>query len=157
MENKQIEKLMIYMERHGIGKVRLKKEGVEIELEREQPHSYAQVLMPQQTQVMPSSDKALFQQPKSEGLAKSGVETKEIAGVFVTSPMVGTFYRAPSPQDAPFVKVGDRVEEGQVVCIVEAMKVMNEIKADVSGVIKEVLLENGDPVEFGTELFSIES
>lgn len=74
----------------------------------------------------------------------------------VKSPMVGTFYSAPSPDDPPFVKVGDTVDANTVVCIVEAMKVMNEIKAGVSGTVKEVLLENGHPVEFGTPLFKID-
>jgi acetyl-CoA carboxylase biotin carboxyl carrier protein len=67
--------------------------------------------------------------------------------------MVGTFYRTPSPDSDPFIRVGDRVEEGTVVCILEAMKVMNEIQAETSGEIAEVLVENGDPVEFGQPLF----
>ncbi len=71
------------------------------------------------------------------------------------SPIVGTFYAAPSPEAPPFVKPGDRIERGQVVCIVEAMKLMNEIEADCSGVIVEVLQENAEPVEFGQPLFSV--
>lgn len=71
----------------------------------------------------------------------------------IPSPMVGTFYRSSSPDAAPFVTVGDRVEEGSVVCILEAMKVMNEIQAETSGEIAEVLVENGEPVEFGQPLF----
>jgi acetyl-CoA carboxylase biotin carboxyl carrier protein len=71
----------------------------------------------------------------------------------IKSPMVGTFYRTPSPDSDPFIRVGDRVEEGTVVCILEAMKVMNEIQAETSGEIAEVLVENGEPVEFGQPLF----
>ena len=71
----------------------------------------------------------------------------------IKSPMVGTFYRTPSPDSDPFIRVGDRVEEGTVVCILEAMKVMNEIQAEASGEIAEVLVENGEPVEFGQPLF----
>ena len=71
----------------------------------------------------------------------------------ITSPMVGTFYRSSSPDTDPFVHVGDRVEEGTVVCILEAMKVMNEIQAETTGEIAEVLVENGEPVEFGQPLF----
>ena len=67
--------------------------------------------------------------------------------------MVGTFYRSSSPDADPFVRVGDRVEEGTVVCILEAMKVMNEIQAETSGEVSEVLVENGEPVEFGQPLF----
>ncbi|QMT30392.1 acetyl-CoA carboxylase biotin carboxyl carrier protein [Alysiella filiformis] len=72
------------------------------------------------------------------------------------SPMVGTFYRAPSPTAAAFVEVGQTVKEGQTLCIIEAMKLMNEIEAEKSGVIKEILVENGTPVEFGEPLFIIE-
>ena len=74
----------------------------------------------------------------------------------INSPIVGTFYRSPSPDAAAFVKVGDRVEEDTVVCIVEAMKVMNEIKAECKGVIKKIMLENGTAVEYGQELFKID-
>ncbi|OGV47530.1 MAG: acetyl-CoA carboxylase, biotin carboxyl carrier protein [Lentisphaerae bacterium GWF2_44_16] len=74
----------------------------------------------------------------------------------IDSPIVGTFYRAPSPEAVPFVKVGDKVNADSVVCIVEAMKVMNEIKAEKGGVIKEILIENGIPVEFGQPLFVLE-
>lgn len=74
----------------------------------------------------------------------------------IDSPIVGTFYRSPSPDADPFVKIGDRVSADTVVCIIEAMKVMNEIKAEKSGVIKEVLLENASPVEYGQSLFVIE-
>jgi len=74
----------------------------------------------------------------------------------IDSPLVGTVYRAPSPEAAPFVKVGDKVSPDTVVCIVEAMKVMNEIKAEKSGVIRDILVENGSAVEFGQPLFVIE-
>ncbi len=69
--------------------------------------------------------------------------------------MVGTFYSSPSPDDPSFVKVGDSVSEGSVVCIIEAMKVMNEVKAGCAGVIAEILLKNGEPVEFGTRMFRV--
>ena len=77
------------------------------------------------------------------------------AGPQIVSPMVGTFYRAPSPDSPPYVEVGQEVNEETVVCIIEAMKVMNEIKAEVTGVIVEVLAQNGKPVEFGKPLFSV--
>jgi acetyl-CoA carboxylase biotin carboxyl carrier protein len=76
-------------------------------------------------------------------------------GHAVKSPMVGTFYRAPSPEAKPFVAVGDAVKEGQTICVIEAMKLMNEIEADASGVIKAILVENGQPVEYGQALFVI--
>ena len=77
-------------------------------------------------------------------------------GTPLTSPMVGTFYRAPSPGADPFVKVGDTVKKGQVVCIIEAMKLLNEVEADMDGTVKEVCVENGQPVEFCQSLFIIE-
>ncbi|MCS4534744.1 acetyl-CoA carboxylase biotin carboxyl carrier protein [Neisseria montereyensis] len=72
------------------------------------------------------------------------------------SPMVGTFYRAPSPSSPPFVEVGQAVQVGETLCIIEAMKLMNEIEAEKSGVVKEILVENGQPVEYGEPLFIIE-
>ena len=76
-------------------------------------------------------------------------------GHTVKSPMVGTFYRAPSPEAKPFVAAGDSVKEGQTVCVIEAMKLMNEIECDASGVVKAILVENGQPVEYGQALFII--
>lgn len=76
-------------------------------------------------------------------------------GHVVTAPMVGTLYRAPNPGAAPFVEVGQSVQEGDALCIIEAMKLLNEIEADKSGVIKEILIENGAPVEYGQPLFVI--
>lgn len=93
--------------------------------------------------------------------AASGVDTPATAGAGepqghrVTSPMVGTFYRSSSPGSAPFVAVGDSVAEGQTLCVIEAMKLMNEIPADKAGVVKEILVENGKAVEFGQALFII--
>jgi acetyl-CoA carboxylase biotin carboxyl carrier protein len=76
-------------------------------------------------------------------------------GRVVKSPMVGTFYRAPSPDAKPFVDVGATVKEGETICVIEAMKLMNEIESDASGVIKAILVENGQPVEYGQALFII--
>jgi acetyl-CoA carboxylase biotin carboxyl carrier protein len=76
--------------------------------------------------------------------------------VEIKSPMVGTFYASPEPGAAPYVKVGSRVAQGQVVCIIEAMKIMNEIEAEVSGMIREVLVDNAHPVEFGQPLFRVD-
>jgi len=82
--------------------------------------------------------------------------TQEIENiVYVKSPLVGTFYRASSPTSPPFVELGQKIKKGDVLCIVEAMKVMNEIKSECDGIIKEILIENGKPVEFGQVLFVI--
>jgi len=77
------------------------------------------------------------------------------AGTVVTSPMVGTFYRASAPGSAPFVEVGDSITEGKALCIIEAMKLMNEIDAELSGTVKAILVENGQPVEYGQPLMVI--
>jgi acetyl-CoA carboxylase biotin carboxyl carrier protein len=89
-------------------------------------------------------------------LAPAPASAPEVpAGDLVKSPMVGTFYRAPSPGASPFVEVGQTVKEGQALCIIEAMKLLNEIEAEKSGVIREILVDNGEPVEFGQPLFVI--
>ena len=88
--------------------------------------------------------------------ASSASAPEDDDGAYVTSPFVGTFYRAPSPDGAPFVDIGDSIVPGQVLCIVEAMKLMNEIEAEAAGTIVEVLVENGKPVEYGDRLFRIE-
>ncbi|HXA46914.1 MAG TPA: acetyl-CoA carboxylase biotin carboxyl carrier protein [Burkholderiaceae bacterium] len=79
----------------------------------------------------------------------------EIQGHIVKSPMVGTFYRSSAPGSPPFVEIGASVKEGDTLCIIEAMKLLNEIDADISGVVKQILVENGQPVEFGQPLFVI--
>jgi acetyl-CoA carboxylase biotin carboxyl carrier protein len=84
------------------------------------------------------------------------VEVKEEKNIYIVkSPIVGTFYRAPAPGAKPFVEVGSKVKKGDVLCIIEAMKIMNEIKSDVNGVVEEILVENGQPVEYGQPLFKI--
>lgn len=82
-------------------------------------------------------------------------ESKEVLGTIITSPMVGTFYESPSPDSESFVKLGDNVKKGQTLCIIEAMKLMNEIESDVSGEVIEILVKDGDMVEYGTPLFKI--
>ncbi len=88
--------------------------------------------------------------------APSEAKEEKKAGTPITSPMVGTFYMAPSPDSAPFVSVGDSVKAGDVVCIIEAMKMMNEIKSEVAGKVVEVCVEDGQPVEFGQVLMYVE-
>ena len=90
--------------------------------------------------------------PVSEPTSPSKAQQKWLE---ITSPMVGTFYRAPSPEEPPFVEIGERIGKGDTVCIIEAMKLMNDIEAEVSGEVIEILLENGDPVEFGQVLMRV--
>lgn len=170
MELKQIKELMAVMQRTGTKRLVIKKEGVELELEREDRHTKmiepsvdlmednpmrqeialhrANILLSRGGELNTSPHNTISQQASPE-------EAKQVQGSFVTSPMVGTYYATPSPEDPPFVKVGDKVDKNTVIGIIEAMKVMNEIKAGIAGTVAEVLVENGNPVEFGTKLLRI--
>ncbi len=95
--------------------------------------------------------------PAVAGSEAEAEAAKEAGGVVIRSPIVGTFYRSASPGAPPYVEVGDRVRRGQILCIVEAMKLLNEIEAEVDGVVAEIFVENARPVEYGEALFRIES
>jgi acetyl-CoA carboxylase biotin carboxyl carrier protein len=100
----------------------------------------------------------IIQQPEvfsAETEIQQKIETSKAEGNVITSPIVGTFYRKPSPDKDPFIRVGDTVEKGDVLCIIEAMKMMNEIKSDFSGKIVSIDLEDGEPVEFGQSIITI--
>lgn len=152
MELKDIKELMTAMERAGIKELRIKKKtGDELHLVRQDEH--AAVMHPSIGAPCPP---AFHPVPTAAPVPhKSHPVEEKKEGRYVTSPMVGTFYASPSPDDPHFVKVGDRVDENTVVCIIEAMKVMNEVKAGVSGVIAEILVDNAHPVEFGTKIMRI--
>lgn len=152
------------MGRTGTKRLMIKKEGFELQLERQDNGKIIDSLIESHDEGLlrhdVSSHRASLALARSQEMAAAPLvsvprETDEVSGVFVTSPMVGTYYSTPSPDDPAFVKVGDRVEKHTVVCIIEAMKVMNEVKAGVSGVVAEILVENGHPVEFGTKLLRI--
>ena len=88
-------------------------------------------------------------------VSQEEIPQKEVKGNKVTSPIVGTFYRKPSPDKDPFIKVGDEVQEGDILCIIEAMKMMNEIKSDFSGKVVSIDVEDGQPVEYGQHIITI--
>jgi acetyl-CoA carboxylase biotin carboxyl carrier protein len=90
------------------------------------------------------------------GAAGPAAPARDENVVEVTSPMVGTFYRSPSPEAPPYVEIGSQVRKGQTLCILEAMKLMNELEAEIDGIIRAILVENTDPVEFGQPLFLVE-
>lgn len=162
MELKQIKELMIAMERTGTKKLLLKKGGFELQLERASDETQSSFAQEEYYETSPRFQAKVSRNnaplPKGADMAR-GLQPEEnktpVSGTYITSPMVGTFYFTPNPEDPPFVKVGDSVEKNTVVCIIEAMKVMNEIKAGISGTIAEVLVENGHPVEFGSKLFRV--
>ncbi|ANH78969.1 acetyl-CoA carboxylase biotin carboxyl carrier protein [Candidatus Chlamydia sanziniae] len=161
MDLKQIEKLMIAMGRNGMKRFVIKREGLELELERDtggdrqEPLIYDSRLFGGFAQERP-----IPMDPKQDTAKDAFVEQTEVLqsanpGDFISSPLVGTFYGSPAPEAPSFVKPGDIVSEDTIVCIVEAMKVMNEVKAGMNGRIVEVLLTGGDPVQFGSKLFRI--
>ena len=100
----------------------------------------------------------IIQQPEifsSDTQTQQKYESKKIVGNVITSPIVGTFYRKPSPDKDPFIRVGDTVEKGDVLCIIEAMKMMNEIKSDFSGKVVSIDIDDGQPVEYGQNIITI--
>ena len=113
------------------------------------------IAAPMQMAMPAVAPQAGAQAPAALAPAPAAVAPAVPQGHIVTSPMVGTFYRAPSPGADPFAQVGDSVKEGQTLCIIEAMKLLNEIESDKAGVIKEILVENGQAVEYGQPLFVI--
>jgi acetyl-CoA carboxylase biotin carboxyl carrier protein len=143
----KLKELMNLLETSDLQKLTIKeKGGLEIHLEKPpkeasvQPQAISMPVAPVPSVIAPPAQNKAEEKP----------------GDYITSPMVGTYYGSPSPEDPPFVKSGDRVEADSVVCIIEAMKVMNEVKAGKAGVVREVLIDNSNPVEFGTKLIRIE-
>ncbi len=155
MDLKRIKEIMTMMRRSKTRKLRMKDKDFEIELEMESPESERTVFQTIEHRPLPRHGKTADIPPSINSLLPPADKGAEKEGNFVTSPMVGTFYATPSPDDPVFVKVGDKVTPQTVVCIIEAMKVMNEVKANITGTVAEVLVENGHPVEFGTKLIRI--
>ena len=156
MDIRKVKKLIEMLEESQLNEIEIKEGEESVKLVKA-------ISIPLQEQVTTSNIVAPALQPaavkdnasvKSDSSQSTEVET--ISGQTIDSPMVGTFYAAPNPGAKDFVAVGDKISEGDVLCIIEAMKMMNEVKADSSGTIKQVLIENSEPVEFGQPLFVIE-
>jgi acetyl-CoA carboxylase biotin carboxyl carrier protein len=156
MDIRKVKKLIELLEESGIGEIEIKEgeesvrisRGVSGTLAGPAPAAYA--APPPAAPAATTPPPAAAPEPDAEGSARPAT-----SGTVVKSPMVGTFYRSPSPSSAAFVEVGKTVKAGDVLCIVEAMKMMNQIEAEVSGTIEAVLVENGEPVEFDQPLFHI--
>jgi acetyl-CoA carboxylase biotin carboxyl carrier protein len=146
---KEIKTIIDLMKKNDLSVFEIEKEGFRIKLQRG-PSGQAGAVAPLPTGVSPKT--APVPTDAASGLPKA---TESVSLREIVSPMVGTFYRAGSPDASPFVDVGKTITEETVVCIIEAMKVMNEIKAETSGVIAEVVAENGKPVQFGQVLFKV--
>ena len=151
MELEQIKAIIAMMKENDLSEFSMEQDGLKIRIKRG-PEGFQQaVTLPPPLPAQPVGVTAVAAAP-----AVSPAPAAPAAGIeHITSPMVGTFYRAPAPDAPPYVEVGQEVDPETVVCIIEAMKVMNEIKAEMTGVITEILAENAKPVEFGQKLFAV--
>jgi len=149
MNIKEIKEMINLMNENGLIELEIEKDGMRIRLKKtgsaDLEASSAPVLV-ERTRVSPQQ----AQEENIESAERATAKTIEIK-----APMVGTFYRAPSPEAPPYVEVGQIIEPGQVICIIEAMKLMNEIKSEVKGKILEIFADNAEPVEFGQAMFLI--
>ena len=155
MNVKEIKELIELLKGNEITELEIEREGVKIKLKKGTGNIVTTQMIAAPQPLMQHIPAAPAAAPAAKKDEKAATE-KKIEGVTINSPMVGTFYRSPSPDAAPFVKEGDMVAEGKTVCIIEAMKLMNEIKSEVKGKIAKILVENGQPVEFGQPLFVVE-
>lgn len=159
MDFKEIQELIKMFSKSGIGELKIEQENFAIKLKSNESFQTnvmtgaipASISMPSNISAPPVaiSQNVISEAPKAEAPAKSGART-------IKAPMIGTFYRSAGPDKEAFVKVGDRVEVGQVICIIEAMKLFNEIESDVAGTITKVLVNDASPIEYDQPLFEIE-
>lgn len=140
MELKKIREFIDFMNENQLSELEIEEEGKRVRLKKnisEQPVAYVPAAAPVKA-------------------GKEKIEEKKDTSIEIKSPMVGTFYRASSPGAKPYVDIGDTIKPGDVVCIIEAMKLMNEIKSEIAGKVVQISVNNGEPVEFGQALFAIE-
>ena len=146
LDTEFIEKLAKIVSSNGLTEISLEDEGQAITIRKE--NQEVMVAAPvQQVSAVSVEPKTAVEEPKQE---------KAVTGYAIKSPMVGTFYSSPSPDAEAFVEIGSTVNKGDVVCIIEAMKLMNEIKSDFSGKVTQICVKNGDPIEYGQVLMYVE-
>lgn len=141
MEIKKLKEFIKFMEDNDLNELEVEEEGKRIRLKKNSSEQPA-VVLPAPSQV-----------PAAAALEDGATTANTLE---IKSPMVGTFYTAPSPGAKPYVEIGSHIKSGDIVCIVEAMKLMNEIKAEVGGKVVQILVQSGEPIEFGQTLFTIE-
>jgi acetyl-CoA carboxylase biotin carboxyl carrier protein len=147
----EVKRLLAFMQENGLEEFEYERGGVHIRLKKA-----SGVPVPATALASPSVEAAAPVASDPASPRDQGKPSPAVAEVhLIKSPIVGTYYSAPSPEAEPFVTVGSRVESGQVLCIIEAMKLMNEIESDVAGEVVQILVENGHPVEYGEPLFGI--
>lgn len=149
MNLKEIKEMIALMNENGLMELEIEKDGMRIKLKKTG------------SQIEGFSGPFVIEKERTAGIEASkthapAVEQPAIKVAEIKAPMVGTFYRAPSPEAPPYIEVGQTVEPGQVICIIEAMKLMNEIKSEIKGKVLEILAENAEPVEFGQPMFILE-
>ena len=150
LDHEQLHRLLEVLCESDIQEFRLEGDDFRLEIRRNLP---GQAVM---APVMPAPVAAAAAPAAAEPASPPPAATATRSDLLeITAPMVGTFYRAPAPGEAPFIEVGNRIEVGQTVCILEAMKLMNELEAEVSGEVVEILMDNGTPVEFGQVLMRV--
>jgi acetyl-CoA carboxylase biotin carboxyl carrier protein len=143
MELEDLRQLIELLKETDITEIQVEKEGTKVRIKREKYFQSLEISAPK----TPSAQEAVI---------KKEIEDETQRLITVTSPIVGTFYRSPTPEAPVFLETGLRVKKGQVLCIIEAMKLMNEIESEVDGILLKALVENGQPVEYGEPLFLIE-
>ncbi|OGD23101.1 MAG: acetyl-CoA carboxylase, biotin carboxyl carrier protein [Candidatus Aminicenantes bacterium RBG_13_59_9] len=150
IDYEEIAKLVSFLEEKHLTEFELEVEGFKIKISRalSQEESVAKVSAP------PPGAPPEQDQPASQAALTTAESPEKFH--YITSPMVGTFYRAPNPASPSFIEIGEEVKKSQTLCIIEAMKLMNEIESDVDGIVAEIYVENGKPVEFGQRLFAIQ-
>jgi len=150
MDIRKVKKLIEMLEESSLAEIEINEGEESIRISR------TSSVMPQMTMQAPMMAAPMAAAPAAGEAPRAEPEAATVEGHSVLSPMVGTFYRASSPGAKPFVEVGQQVNMGETLCIIEAMKMLNEIEADKAGVVKAILKENGQPVEYGEALFVIE-
>lgn len=148
MNLKELREMIQLMDEHQLVELELEREGMKIRLKKSSGHASEPVVEMRSVSMVP---------PPAPAPMPAAAPAPSAKRVEIKSPMVGTFYRAPAPEAPPFVEKGTAVDVGQVLCIIEAMKLMNELKSEVKGTIIEIRAENGQPVEFGQVLFVVEA
>jgi acetyl-CoA carboxylase biotin carboxyl carrier protein len=159
MEIKEIQDLIKFVAKAGVSEVSIEQENFKITIKTGKEQTVINTTLPFPAAAVPQAQAAPLQEPPAKSAEKTAAapEAAEPQNlVTVKSPMIGTFYRSSSPDNPSFVNVGDEIKPGQVVCIIEAMKLFNEIEAEVSGRIVKILAEDASPVEYDQPLFLVE-
>lgn len=161
MDIKQIQELIKFVSKSGVNEVSIEQESFKITIKTNQAPTYVTALqapVPVASQPQTAQQAAAVAVPQTEAPQAAAIAPEASSSNYITikSPMIGTFYRSSSPDKPVFVNVGDEIKAGQVICIVEAMKLFNEIEAEVSGRVVKILADNASPVEYDQPLFLVE-